>query len=157
MLDLLIINQLHKHMSAINPAVKFLINMAKTQTILNNRFDRGLGGLGFSEFLILYHLSLADGQKMRRVDIADKIGMTASGVTRLLLPMEKVHLVKSGPSEQDARVRGVILATGGKEKLTEALERIEVLAEDIIPSSGKKMAENFSDFLVDIGGRALMV
>jgi len=141
-----------------NPSqsVSFLINMAKTQTILNDRFDRGLGGLGFNEFLILFNLSQAKDHKMRRVDIADKIGMTASGVTRLLLPMEKIGLVKSGESETDARVRSVILAPGGKQRLTEGLERIEILCEKIIPEIVDKKIEEISDFMIDLGGRALM-
>jgi len=143
-------------MTQISQSVKFLINLAKTQTILNNRFDRGLGGLGFNEFLILFHLSQAEDQKMRRVDIADKIGMTASGVTRLLLPMEKVGYIKSGPNEDDARVRLVVLSPGGDQRLTEALERIEVLVEDIIPTEKSKELEALSELLVEIGGRALM-
>ncbi|MCX6779406.1 MAG: MarR family transcriptional regulator, partial [Candidatus Magasanikbacteria bacterium] len=113
-------------MNQINPAVKFFLNLVKTQTILTHRFDRGLGGLGFSEFLILLSLDQAPGQKLSRVDLAEKIGMTASGVTRLLLPMEKVHLIKSGPVETDARVRFVIATPAGKEKLSEAIERLDL-------------------------------
>ena len=94
---------------------------------------------------------------MRRVDIADKIGLTPSGVTRLLLPMEKVHLVKSGPIEKDARVRFVQLASAGKQKLAETLERLEVLAEDIIPNKKTKEIESLSGLLMEIGGRALMI
>jgi len=144
-------------MTKINKSIEFFINLYKTQTILNSRFDRGLGGLSFSEFLILFHLSQAEGEKMRRVDIADKIGLTPSGVTRLLLPMEKVHLVKSGPIEKDARVRFVQLASAGKQKLAETLERLEVLAEDIIPNKKTKEIESLSGLLMEIGGRALMI
>ena len=144
-------------MTKINKSIEFFINLSKTQTILNGRFDRGLGGLSFSEFLILFHLSQAEGEKMRRVDIADKIGLTPSGVTRLLLPMEKVHLIKSGPIEKDARVRFVQLASAGKQKLAETLERLEVLAEDIIPNKKTKEIESLSGLLMEIGGRALMI
>jgi DNA-binding MarR family transcriptional regulator len=136
--------------------VKFIINLARTQTIINNRFDRGLGGLGFNEFLILYHLSQADDGKIRRVDIADKIGMTASGVTRLLLPMEKVGLVKSGPVDADARVRSVILASGGRQKLEEALERIEYLAGEIIVPGQAKKIDEYMEFITELSGRILM-
>lgn len=144
-------------MTTIHPAVKFFIHLGKTQSILASRFDRGLGGVGFSEFLILYYISQAEGQKISRIDLAKKIGMTASGVTRLLLPMEKVRLIKSGPQEQDARVRYVMLSAAGKEKLTEALERLEVLADDIMPASKIKEIESMSNLLLEIGGKALMV
>lgn len=137
-------------------AIKFLITLGKTQSILAARCDRGLNGLGFNEFTLLFHLDQADENKMRRVDLAGKIGMTASGVTRLLLPMEKIGLVKSGPAQQDARVRYVVLSSAGKRKLSEALEKMEMLAEDIIPPHKTKDLNGLSDLLVEIGGRALM-
>jgi DNA-binding MarR family transcriptional regulator len=143
-------------MSSVHPAIKFFISLAKTQSILTNRFDRGLGGVGFSEFLILYYISQAEEQKISRIELAKKIGMTASGVTRLLLPMEKVHLVKSGPVEHDARIRFVLMTSAGKEKLSEALERLEMYAEDFVSTDKVKELEKLSGLLVEIGGRALM-
>ena len=140
-----------------NPLIKFFINLNKTQLLLNHRFDRGLGGLGFNEFLILFYLNQAENQKMRRIDLAEKIGMTASGVTRLLLPMEKAHLIKSGLIEKDARVRFVILSPAGQEKLTEAMERLGFLAEEIIPTTKIKEIEALSNLLIEIGGRVLMI
>lgn len=144
-------------MTTLDHKAKLLLNLAKTQTILNNRLDRGLGGLSFSEFLILYHLSQAQDQQMRRVDIAEKVGLTASGITRLLLPMEKVHLVTSGPIETDARVRLVRLAPGGQEKLTDALERLQFFAEEIMPTATAKDIQLVSDLVMAMGGRATMV
>ncbi|MGC9330074.1 MAG: MarR family transcriptional regulator, partial [Candidatus Hinthialibacter sp.] len=84
------------------------------------------------------------------------VGMTASGVTRMLLPMEKIGLIKSGPVDEDARVRSVSLSAGGKEKLDEALERFEMLADDIIPDKKSNDIHILSDLLIEIGGRILM-
>lgn len=140
-----------------NSTIKFIITLGKTASVLSNRLDRGLGGLGFSEFLILYYLSQAEEQKMSRVDLAAKVGLTASGVTRLLLPMEKVHLVKSGPQEQDARVRLVTVTSAGKQKLEEAIERVEIFASDIIAKEKINKLDEFSNLLLEIAGRALIV
>ncbi len=131
--------------------VKFFLNLAKIQAITNRRFDAGLGGLGFTEFQILFHLSEAEDQKMRRVDLGEKIGLTASGITRLLLPMEKIGLVKKEVDERDARVSYVILAPGGKRQFLESLERAELLAADLVPESKVKKIEALSDLLVDLG------
>ena len=79
----------------ISAGVKLFLNLAKTQALLNRRFDSGLGGIGFSEFVILLNLSKAENETMRRIDLAEKIGLTASGVTRMLAPMEKIGLIKS--------------------------------------------------------------
>ncbi len=123
-----------------NPSLTFFLALAKTNAVLSRRFDAGLGGLGFGEFAILWHLSQADGHKLRRIDLAEKIGLTASGVTRMLLPMEKIGLVKREANPLDARVSYVLIARGGKQKLEEALERTETLFDDITgPSAGKRL------------------
>ncbi len=134
-------------MQKINQSVNFILELAKTQAMLSRRFDSGLGGLGLSEFIILYWLSVAKGEKMRRIDLADKVGLTASGITRLLLPMEKIGLVKSGKREADARARYVMIAAGGKRKLEEALERMELLLKEIIPTGKKEKIQEFSKLL----------
>ena len=69
---------------------------------------------------------------MRRVDLADAIGLTASGITRLLLPMEKIGLVRREAHDGDARVSYVCIAPGGETKLREAIERAEEYVSDLI-------------------------
>ena len=138
-------------MNKINSSIAFCFTMAKFQAEINRRLDSRLGGLGFNECIILYYLSQADDQKMRRIDLAEKIGLTASGVTRLLLPMEKIGLVKREVNLHDARVSYVVLATGGKTMFTEALERLEIFCEDIIPANKIKKVEEFSKLLVELG------
>lgn len=124
-------------MNNISPALEFFIQLAKTKTVVARRFDNRLSfhGLGFSDFMILYHLGQASEGKLRRIDLAEKIGLTASGITRLLLPMEKIGLIKRETSEQDARISYVILASGGKRLLADSLENAEVLAQDLLPEA----------------------
>lgn len=138
-------------MLKINSAIKFCLDINKFQTELSRKLDARLNGLGFNEFIILYHLSQADNYKMRRIDLADKVGLTASGVTRLLLPMEKIGLIKKEANATDARVSYVVLAPGGKTKLTEGIERMEIFCEDTIPENKLKKLEDFSELLINIG------
>jgi DNA-binding MarR family transcriptional regulator len=143
-----LINQLYiKHMTKISPLVKFFINLAKFQAIVSRRFDSRLGGLGFSEFMILFYLSQAEDEKLRRIDLAEKIGLTASGVTRILYPMEKVGLIKREINKDDARVSYVIMAPGGRTRLSEALERAELTAEEILPRDKISDIEKLSELL----------
>ena len=135
---------------AISSSLVFFMNLVKTQTIVARRFDCGLGGLGFSELMILYHLSQAPETKLRRIDLAEKIGLTASGVTRLLLPMEKIGLVSKEAHARDARVSYVVLAPGGAEKLREGLERAELFCADVIPAGKVKKVEELSTTLVEL-------
>jgi len=138
-------------MSNIKSSVEFFLELGRTQAIMSRRFDSGLGGLGLNEFMILYHLSVAEDERMRRVDLADKVGLTPSGVTRLLAPMEKVGLVKREVNAQDARVSFVALAAGGKRKLAEGMERAEVLTEDIFSDVGIKNHKEFTEMLRKLG------
>jgi hypothetical protein len=57
------------------------------------RFDASLNGISFNEFIIMYTISQARDGKMRRVELAESMGLTPSGITRLLLPMEKIGLI----------------------------------------------------------------
>jgi len=137
-------------MKKINSSVRFCFDIAKFQTVLSRRLDARLGGLGFNEFIILYHLSRADDQRMRRIDLAEAVGLTASGVTRLLLPMEKIGLVRREASDRDARVSFVKLAPGGKTKLEEGVERAEIFGEELIPADKIKRVEETSKLLSEL-------
>lgn len=140
-------------MEQISSSLKFFIDLAKAKTVISRRFDNRLSfnGLGFSDFMILYHLGQAPGEKLRRVDLAEKIGITASGITRILLPMEKIGLVQREASEQDARVSYVLLAPGGKRLLTESIESAEVLAQDILSTTKTKKIEELTKILTELG------
>lgn len=137
-------------MKKLNQSINFCINSAKFQTELSRRLDARLNGISFNEFIILFHLGQADENKMRRIDLAEKVGLTASGITRLLLPMEKIGLIKKESNEHDARVSYVVLANGGKTKLSEGLERMEIYCDDIIPKNSLKKLEELSNLLTEI-------
>lgn len=71
-------------------------------------------GISFTEYLVLKQLHDAPTQKLRRIDLAQQVGLSASGVTRLLNPMEKVGLVSKEEAARDARVSLVTLTGAGK-------------------------------------------
>lgn len=136
----------------ISSSLQFFLNLAKLQAIMNRRFDSALGGLGLNEFIILLALAAAPDAKMRRIDLAEKIGLTASGVTRILLPMEKIGLVAKEVNEHDARVSLVLLAPGGKRKLEEALERAELLSQELLPEARAAQTSVLAEVLGKFGG-----
>lgn len=138
-------------MQKYSDSLNLLINLAKFQTVMTRRLDAALGGLALNEFIILSELARADG-KLRRIDLAERIGLTASGVTRLLLPMEKIGLVKKEVNKEDARSSFVILAAGGKRTLEEAVDRAEQFCEEIFPIGDSGSLEDFSRFLKRLAG-----
>lgn len=77
----------------ISAELLLLVNINKLQSVIARKFDSlSVHGLGFNDFVILHVLNSSVESKMRRIDLADKIGLTASGVTRLLNPLEKQGL-----------------------------------------------------------------
>lgn len=140
-------------MNNISSPLSFFISLSRIETGLSRRMDAKLGGLGWSDFLILHALSVAPDGRMRRVDLADAIGLTASGITRLLLPMEKVGLVRREAHDGDARVSYVAIAPGGETKLREAVERAEEYFADIIHPSEATEVEHASLFMRKITNR----
>lgn len=127
------------------------LQLSRFQTMLNRRLDARLGGISFNELIILYHLNQAEGNKMRRIDLAEKVGLTASGITRLLLPMEKIGLVSKINDKNDGRVSQVSLSPGGKTKLYEGMERLELFCEDMSMGTKIKNIEEISKIIVELG------
>ena len=93
-----------------------IISIAKLHSQLLKRVDQQLSvhGISFTEFLVMHHLYDAPNKTMRRIDLAECIGFSASGVTRLVNPMEKNHLVRKEINARDARVSLVRLSTIGR-------------------------------------------
>lgn len=139
-------------MKELKPQLKFFINLAQLQAKVSQIFDRHLlGGLSFNDFIILYYLSQVEDERLRRIDLADKLGVTPSGITRMLLPMEKLGMVTREASEYDARVSFVKLAPGGKRLLNETIEEAEHMAEEILPETklaSKEIGDIFSSFTI---------
>ncbi|HVW67092.1 MAG TPA: MarR family winged helix-turn-helix transcriptional regulator [Candidatus Peribacteraceae bacterium] len=138
-------------MITLSPRLSFFLALTKSESTATRLFDARLGGLSFNEFIMLYHLSQSKNEKMRRIDLAERVGLTASGITRLIAPMEKIGLVKREASEHDARVSNVALAPGGKRKLTEAMEDAELLAKDLTQSIPQKKISDAAALLEQLG------
>ncbi len=130
-----------------------LINLNKVQSLLSRKYDAlNVHGLGFSDFMILYLLDKTPGQGMRRIDLAEKVGLTASGVTRLLNPLEKTGLVKRMANERDARVSYVVITTSGQKILEEAKVTAESITKEFLGSKKTKSMQVMSQLLFELGG-----
>ena len=77
-------------------------------------------GLTINDYECLLRLARAEGQRMRRVDLAEALLLTASGVTRLLDGLESAGLVERATCASDRRVVYAVLTEAGRAKLEEA-------------------------------------
>ena len=129
--------------------LEFLLNLSKLNSKIYRKLDASLWGIWFNDFIVLYYLNQAIDKKLRRIDLAEKVGLTASGVTRLLLPMEKIWLVSKEVNQFDARVSYVVLAKWWEMKLEEAMDRINFVLAEIMPNSLKNEVEKTTNLLID--------
>jgi DNA-binding MarR family transcriptional regulator len=77
-------------------------------------------GLTLSDYDVLVQLYYAPERKLRRVDLARMVILTASGITRLLDGLERAGWVTKARCESDARVTYAVLTDVGAAKFEEA-------------------------------------
>jgi DNA-binding MarR family transcriptional regulator len=84
---------------------------------LEERFSGELGavhGLGLKESLLLLHLAGATAGRLTRVELAKRLSITASTVTRLAQPLEKLGFLDRQADPRDARLAYVVLTDAGR-------------------------------------------
>ena len=77
-------------------------------------------GISVNEFFMLMHLEQAARSRLPRVELSKRMHVSASTVTRMAAPMEKIGLLSRKVDERDARLAFVVLTDTGKERLEEA-------------------------------------
>ncbi|MBV8148920.1 MAG: MarR family transcriptional regulator [Candidatus Eremiobacteraeota bacterium] len=97
--------------------------MSKTHASVVRRLEPRLAGhhgLSFSELRLLRAIAAARDRRLRPTDLAAELDVTASGVTRAILPLEKRGIVRRETDPSDARVSRVTLTTAGQTLLDHA-------------------------------------
>jgi DNA-binding MarR family transcriptional regulator len=99
------------------------VNLLRAHGTLTRSMDAALReqhDLSLNEFEVLLHLALEDDQRLRRVDLSDRLLITQGGITRLLAGLERRELVQRGSCESDARVVYAELTVEGRKKFDSA-------------------------------------
>ena len=124
-----------------------IIRFAFAHSKVIKRVDNNLSlhGISFSEFMVMHHLNNSPDKTMRRINLAECIGLTASGVTRLLNPMEKRKLVQKEKNQRDARVSLVKLSKAGESVLKDAMISFEQISDSIVKPLNEKQATKLAE------------
>lgn len=140
---------------AVTASLEFTLRLARAQATLVRRLDQVLGGyhgISFNDFMLLHFLSRAPGGRLRRVDLAERQGLTASGVTRNLLPLEKIGLVERQQDPRDARVAYAALTATGRELLNNATTVANQISRDLLRHCPSAQLGALSEALATIAG-----
>jgi DNA-binding MarR family transcriptional regulator len=149
----------HPPLAAQNEAaLDFCLRLARAQATLLRRLDNTLGnlhGISFSDFQLLYHLGRAPGARLRRIDLAERLGLTASGVTRTLLPLEKIGLVARQPDPRDARVGYASITDTGQALLVDAVATAHMICQELLKGADPGQLDALAGVLGQIAGMNL--
>ena len=127
--------------------VRFLRAHAALTRELSSRLE-AVHELTLSDFDVLIQLYFAEGRRMRRIDLARSVLLTASGITRLLDGLESCGLVAKERCDSDARVTYAVLTKAGVKKIEEARESHVADIEELFGSRfSPQEREQLAEFL----------
>ena len=109
-----------------------VLDLSLARTLVLRHVDAPLGhhhGLSLSDLALLLELRGAPGEKLRRVDLAGRLGITPSGVARQVAPLERIGLVGRESNPRDARLALVTLTATGRRVADEARVTAEEAAD----------------------------
>jgi DNA-binding MarR family transcriptional regulator len=106
-----------------SPALEVFVRLLRAHAAVTRLLSAELQqehGLTINAYEALLRLSRAEDQPMRRVDLANSLLLTASGVTRLLDGLERSGLIARQACPSDARASYSVLTDAGKARLSKA-------------------------------------
>lgn len=135
-------------MTSVN-LTSLMLEQTYINTLLNKKVDYCLSvhGLGFIEFIIMHKLHGSSSGTLSRINLADSIGLTGSGVTRLLSPMIKNNIILKIVNSKNARQSLVSLTSTGKELYKDALNSFEDSCNSIYSSLEESEVEQLLSLL----------
>lgn len=124
-----------------SPALDVFVRLLRAHSAVTRLLSAQLQeehGLTINAYEALLRLSRAEGDRMRRIDLAESLLLTASGITRLLDGLERAGLIGNEQCDTDRRVSYPVLTDKGRTKLSEA-------SESHIAAVRALLGERFSD------------
>ena len=109
----------------------FDLSLARTQLARDVDHSLSLHGISLSDLAILRELRFEPSHKLRRSELAQRLGITPSGVARQVAPLERIGLVARESHDRDARLALVVLTGTGVQIVDEALQTAEAAAERV--------------------------
>jgi len=140
--------------------MSFIMNLWTINTIISKEADGKLGsihGISFTEYMVLFHLQNSNTKSMRRVDLAQNLGLTASGVTRLVSPMEKIGLIQKEINKRDARVSLVKISPSGERVLNDATISLGEVSNFLLKNINSSNLKKSLDILRTLNNKGIVL
>jgi len=102
------------------PEITAFARLWRAHSVLRRELEAAVlqpRGLTVNDFEALVHLSVAPEGRLRRIDLAERLMLSPSGVTRLLDGLQGAGLIRNVHCESDARVTWASLTEEGERTL----------------------------------------
>ena len=106
-----------------SPAIEAFVRLVRAHAAVTRQLSAQLSadhGLNLNAYEALLLLARAPDSRLRRVDLAGQLLLTAGGVTRLLDGLERDGFVARDVCSSDRRVSYAVLTEAGRDKLRDA-------------------------------------
>jgi DNA-binding MarR family transcriptional regulator len=110
------------------------MHLLRAQARLEERFSGELGavhGLALKETLLLMQLKRAPRERLSRIDLARRLNISPSTITRMAIPLEKLGLIGREADARDARLAYVVLTEAGQRLVADASATFERMAAEV--------------------------
>jgi DNA-binding MarR family transcriptional regulator len=107
----------------------FDLSLARTQLARDVDHPLSAHGISLADLAILRELRREPAQKLRRSELAQRLGITPSGIARQVAPLERIGLVARESHDRDARLALVVLTDTGAQIVDDALQTAEAAAD----------------------------
>jgi DNA-binding MarR family transcriptional regulator len=98
----------------------------------------------------MHYLDNSPYKAVPRIELAEHIGMSASGVTRLIAPMEKNKIIEKVTNPRDARQSLVKLSKTGQRLYGEASISFEHIANELVGSLSRSQQEKIVEIYAKV-------
>jgi DNA-binding MarR family transcriptional regulator len=119
-------------------AQSLILEITSAARRVERRLDAELSnivGLSFAEYRLLKSLAEAPSGRLSRVDLGAATGLTASGATRALRPLERIGVVETSSDDRDARRALAGLTAAGRRLVTDASAVVDDAAAQMVDRS----------------------
>ena len=107
----------------------FDLSLARTQLARDVDHPLSAHGISLADLAILRELRREPSQKLRRSELAQRLGVSPSGIARQVAPLERIGLVARESHDRDARLALVVLTDTGAQIVDDALQTAEAAAD----------------------------
>ena len=130
----------------------FVIQNALLSSKLSKKagYRLSVHGISLTEYLLMHYLDSLPHKSVSRIDLADHLGMSASGVTRLVAPMEKTGITEKVTNPRDARQSQVKLSRTGQRLLKEARVSFEHICNELVGSLSLNQTEKLLELYAKV-------